>query len=305
MPAFLSNLYRIAHAVAGNLVAMFSANLYFRVNQDTGRGDAQESAAQIADYFWNCFQEYFIRLGVVPEAIEGWLRGKTLLEYGPGDVPAVALLMVAHGADKVWCVDRFELVRLSPVNIAVLRLLMERLPPERRARAEACFALPGDPASGLKPERIPYRVSPSGLCGLSEAVDLVYSRAVLEHVDDLDATYSDMWRALKSDGLALHQVDLASHRMHRRNRLDFLIDPPWLWSLMHSHKGAPNRWRLPHHLSSAARAGLTVLQCEATKLADAEEVHAIRPALPPRFSGLSDDDLACLGFWLLARRTSH
>lgn len=303
MPAFLSNLYRVAHAVAGNLVAVVSPGLYFRINQDTGRGDGQESAAQIADYFWNCFQEYFVRLEVAPEAIEGWLKDKTLLEYGPGDVPAVALLMVAHGADKVWCVDRFELVRLSPVNITVLRLLMERLSPDRRTRAEACFQQPGDPASGLRPERIAYRVSPSGLSGLSEAVDLAYSRAVMEHVDDLDATYSDMCKALKADGLALHQVDLASHRMHRSNRLDFLTDPPWLWSLMHSHKGAPNRWRLPHHLASAARAGLAVLQCEATKLADAGEVRAIRPALPPRFRALGDNDLACLGFWLLARRT--
>lgn len=303
MPLILENLYRVAHSVASNVLAMASPRLYIRLTNQTGRGESESSAKEVADYFWQCFHDYFIQLGIAPEDTASWLSGKTVLEYGPGDVPAVAVLMIAYGAEKAWCVDRFPLVQLSAKNLDVIREVLQKLPAHARRRAEACFRVEGDPASGFNPDRIAYQVASSGLSGLRGVADLVYSRAVLEHVDDMDATYLDMAQALAPDGIAIHLVDLASHRMHRQNRLDFLVASAWLWTVMHSHKGVPNRWRRAHHLASVARAGLTPIRCETTKLADPADVAAIRPFLASPFRSLEDDEIACLGFWLICKRT--
>ncbi len=44
-------------------------------------------------------------------------------------------------------------------------------------------------------------------------VDMIYSQAVLEHVDDLDSAYLSMNKWLKDDGFISHQIDFKSHGM--------------------------------------------------------------------------------------------
>lgn len=295
-------LPRIAHAIASNLLAGAAPSLYVRLTRQTGRGAGEEVPEDIAGYFMDSFLDYFDRLGVPRTEIAAWLHGKTALEYGPGDVPGVALLMLAHGAEKVWCVDRFPLVHLSDKNVDVLRQLLARLTPEQAARAEACFARAGDPTSGFRPDKVDYLVRASGMSGLTGAVDLVYSRAVLEHVNDLDASYADMRRALRPGGVAIHLVDLRSHGLHRSHPLDFLCWPSWLWSLMYGYKGVPNRWRLSHHLAAARAAALQVDTLAPTTRLDAASVQVVRPCLGGPFRALDDDDLAVQGFWLIGRR---
>lgn len=293
---------RIVHATASNLLAAVAPSYYVRLTGQTGRGREEEQPVDVAGYFQRCFDDYFRQLNVETADIPAWLAGKTLLEYGPGDLPGVALLMVAHGARKVWCVDRFPMMRLSEKNIAVLRDLLGRLSGGALQRARACFVRNGEPDSGFNPTRIEYRVHARGLSRLKDCADMVYSRAVLEHVDDLAATYADMRAALAPDGIAIHLVDLKSHGLHRDNPLDFLTWPDWLWKLMYSHKGVPNRWRRIHHRQDTQSAGLRLVKLETTSMAATEDVERVRQHLANRFRDLDDDELACLGFWLIAQK---
>ena len=297
-----STIRRVVQASLTNQIARYAPALYVQMTGQTGRGAEEVHLDTVGDYFQTCFDEYFERLGVEKSSRAGFLKGKRLLEYGPGDVPGVAILMVAHGADQVVCVDRFPLVRMSPKNVQIVKLMLKRLPDSARSRAEACFRQPGHPEAGPTSAYIDYLVRPSGLSGLKGEVDLVFSRAVLEHVNDLPASFHDMYAALKPGGIAMHLVDLKSHGLHRSNPLDFLAWPSWLWSLMYSAKGVPNRLRVDAYREAVAQSGFDLIELKPTLLASAVDIRAVRPQLADRFKSLSDEDLACLGFWLVCRK---
>lgn len=293
----------VIRATATNLLAGVAPGLYLRLTGQTGRGDASmETAREVAEYFFESFDAYLARMGADREHAEAHVSGMTLLEYGPGDLPGVAMLFLAHGARKVYCVDRFEMVRFSEKNLQVLRCMQQMLPEPQAARFGQLLCEGPDGQVGLDAQRIPYVVRPHGFSGLEEEADLIVSRAVLEHVDDLDGTFRDMRRALKAGGMALHQVDLRSHGLHRRNPLDFLEWPQWLWSLMFSNKGVPNRWRVNRYREILAGLGVSEVSTEVTASARADDVADVRPRLAGPFRGLSDADLAVLGLWVRFRR---
>lgn len=295
---------RFLRAVATNQVARFAPGFYVRWRRETGRGEGgDETPESVADYFTRTFYEYFDVLGVARDDIEPFLSDTCVLEYGPGDVPAVAILMLAHGARRAICVDRFPLHTPSPKSIAVLNTLMAQLEGPRRAGAQAALKDPANVAAGFRDDRLCYMVRPNGLSGLRETADLVISRAVLEHVNDLTATFRDMQAALTDNGRAVHLVDLRSHGLHRGNDLDFLSWPVPLWSLMFSAKGAPNRWRIDRYRAAARNAGLRVMSLQVIERASPETVREARAHLARPFRTLSDDDLSCLQFWLLCGKS--
>lgn len=288
-----------------NTLALAAPSTYVRLTHETGRGAGNETAQDVADYFWRCFEEYFQMLGIPMDAVPDWLHGKRLLEYGPGDVPGVAFLMLAHGARRVTCVDRFPLIRASAWQTDVLDALRHKLDPDLRARADMCFEQEGVLSSGFRPEKLDYVVSSHGISGLQNTVDFAYSRAVLEHVDDLDATIADFSTALGPGGITAHQVDLGSHGLHESNSLDFLVWPRWLWWLMYSGKGAPNRWRLDRYRAAIEKTELRDVRVEPVRRAPVEEVKSVRPLLPKQLTAISDDDLAVLVFNLVATKAGR
>lgn len=298
----VSTLRRVIQATLTNQIARYAPSLYVHLTGQTGRGADEVHLDMVGDYFQLCFDDYFDQFGVPRDERSNFLSGKRILEYGPGDVPGVALLMVAHGARQVVCVDRFPMVRMSPKNTQIVNLMLERLPLPLRDRAEACFRQPAHPESGFNSTYLDYLVRKSGLSGLANEVDLVMSRAVLEHVNDLPSTFQDMYAALKPGGIAIHLVDLKSHGLHRTNPLDFLSWPTWLWSLMYSAKGVPNRLRVNAYRDVAKQNGLEVITLKPTLIASLDDVRAVRPDLAEPFKMLTDEELSWLGFWLVCRK---
>ena len=302
----MANVIRYARAIATNQFARYAPSLYVRATRQTGRGAREsETPTEIASYFSRCVDEYFAELSLDDAAARQFIDDKVVLEYGPGDFPGVALLLIAYGARKVYCVDRFPLVALSDKNVAVVHQLQAALPNAAQRRLTGCFVQPGVPASGFRSDRVEYVVRRGGLSGLADTVDLVISRAVLEHVDDLPALFHDMVTAMRTGATAIHQVDLRSHGLHQSNPLDFLSLSQPLWDLLYSHKGVPNRHRIDRYRSIMRSLAVNVVKCEATTRADPGDVRDVRPQLAPEFRHLSDEDLAWLGFWLVFDKTGR
>jgi SAM-dependent methyltransferase len=301
----MSSFLRFAHALTSNQLASLAPAMYVRVTKQTGRGDSEsETATDIAEYFYQSLIEYLHRVDITLGSATRFLAGKTVVEYGPGDFPGVAILLVALGARKVYCVDRFPMINFSAKNHLVYQELLKLLDKVSRERLSDLFVDRNVPDSVFNPDRIEYVVRPHGFCELRSEVDLVLSRAVLEHVDDLPGTFKDMVRAMRPDSLAVHLVDLRSHGLHRHTPLDFLEQSPLIWSLMYSHKGAPNRWRAEHYREILSQLDLEDVKILTTLLASQADVAAVRPRLAAPFRDLSDHDIACLGIWITFRKPS-
>jgi len=212
-------------------------------------------------------------------------------ELGPGDSIGIGLAAMLSGVDHL---ESLDVVRYAsaPRNRAIFRELVElfrsRAPiPDDREFPEvqpklANYDFPHDLltdarlAESLNDERIAAvelaidgkasRVSleyqvPWDARDLQHGahLDLLYSQAVLEHVEDLEGTHRTLARFMRAGGVAIHAIDFRSHR----------ITPGWDGHLQYS----PTLWRLvkgrrPYllnrkapgeHLAALASAGFEVL----------------------------------------------
>ncbi|MEW5818114.1 MAG: methyltransferase domain-containing protein, partial [Spirochaetota bacterium] len=170
-----------------------------------------------------------------------------------------------------------------------------------RARERACsaFIKYGNPQSGFDPGKIKYSITKKGLSGENNRYDLIISRAVLEHVNDLENTFLDVSRALKKVGVSIHQVDLRSHNLDRYKDYDFLTWSPLVYKLMYGYKGFPNRWRVDRYKELADKFRLKCLKLEPTEKLDPVKIKIIHPKLAKPFRRLDQDDISWLGFWMI------
>lgn len=296
---------RFAKACASNLLARFAPAAYVRLTQQTGRGAGEDSAKEVADDFWRCFEDYRLQLGLDDAAFRAFVHGKRVLEYGPGDVLGAALLFYAYGAASVLCVDRFPLQNVTAKNAQVYSALIDQLQGGERTRAQQAFVKPGDPVSGLRPDCIEYRVTPDGLAGHAAAYEVIVSRVVLEHVNSLEATLTDVDRGLAPGGVSVHNVDLRSHNLDRYTPFDFLTWPEFLYRLMYSHKGFPNRWRPDAYRRILSRTRLQVTRMEPTNRLASADVSRIQHKVARHLRQASSEDLCWTGFWLVLHRGSQ
>lgn len=167
-----------------------------------------------ADYAISVFEQHVSRAG-----LSGKLNGTVILELGPGDSVASAIIAAAHGA-RAFLVDSGRFAKNSP---SVYQELVGRL--------QASGLHPPDIADCMTLEdlltacRAVYCTD--GLRSLEEiesgSIDLIYSHAVMEHVrrEEFLPTQRECARLLRPGGLCSHQVDLRDHLGGGLNNLRF------------------------------------------------------------------------------------
>lgn len=285
-------------AFLSNQLARFSPKLYISLTGETGRGEQQKHTHQIADYFIDCFHDYWAQLQLNDKQVKTYLKGKTILEYGPGDILGVALLMYAYGAETVHCIDQFPLSHMSDENVSVYIRLLDSLSNIERERAGHAFNEKGNPSSGFNPEIITYKITKKGLSDTSQLYDLIISRAVLEHVHNLEETLLDIKQCLKKNGLSIHKVDLKSHGLDRYTEFDFLTWPNIYYKLMYKHKGFPNRWRVNKYRELIDKSDLYLKNIYPTGQIEQEKVNIIYPKISEELNPISIEELSWKGFWM-------
>jgi SAM-dependent methyltransferase len=310
----------IAARIAKDRVAALGMRLRVPIKRQgaTHRG---LPVARSLEYIDEVFSDYlrYSELG------ESELAGASVLELGPGDNFGVALRLIGAGAERVTTLDRFITWRDPEQQQRIHQALIASLPAQQAERARA--ALSPTSEFGVDPSRIRVLqgvAAENAPSSLGDAgFDLIVSRAVLEHVNDLAGAFSAMDRMLAPNGVMAHKVDLRDHGLFTHgghNPLTFLTIGDRVYRWMGEHSGLPNRCLSDRYRAELARrdyeARILVThvighepdvvphpeQLGEALLAPAREMIAeIRPRLLPRFRALSDEDLATAGIFLIIR----
>jgi len=245
---------------------------------------------------------------------------RVVAELGPGDSLGVGLAALVSGAESYHA---FDVVRHANVkrNLAVLDELVALF----RARADIpgeaefpevqpllpSYAFPhhvlGEEqlAAALADERlarvrasVAHQNTPGSMIDYRtrwfddqaierDSIDLLFSQAVLEHVDELTGSYRAMRLWIKPDGVISHQIDFRCHNTAR------IWNGHWkysdfVWTLIRGRRSyLLNREPYSTHLRLLAENGFAFVGGQTTK----SESHLARADLAPRFRHLTDQDL--------------
>jgi len=253
-------------------------------------------------------------------------------ELGPGDSIGTGLAALLSGVKQYYAFDVVRYVR-TETNRSVLEELIElfsaRAPipnedefpkveprlrsydfPRRilteerlrgalqRSRLEAirrAISLPDDPPSDevriryLAPWNDPAILEPG-------SVDMIYSQAVLEHVDDLVQTYRTLHSWLRLGGFMSHAIDFKCHGTadHWNGHWTY---SDWVWKVVRGKRTYLIN-RQPHsvHFGLMRTLGFEIL-CDVPNRRGSE-VGRNRLAAP--FRGLSEDDLEMASAFIIA-----
>ena len=223
------------------------------------------------------------------------LSGCTVLEIGPGDSVATALVAYSRGARAILV----DAGRFASEQIQGYRHMCEML-------SEAGLAVP-DLADTRHlddvVDRSNARYFTSGLQGLgkieSGTVDFIFSQAVLEHVrhHEFADTMKECRRILKAGGVCSHRVDLRDHLGGGLNNLRF-SKRLWESDFFASSGFYTNRIQYSEMLRMFADAGFRV-EVGAVNRWDALPIGRAR--LAEEFRDVPDEELRVSGFDVVLR----
>jgi SAM-dependent methyltransferase len=255
-------------------------------------------------------------------------RLECVAELGPGDSLGMGLAALLSGAERYFA---FDVKAYAPAerNRAVLEELIDlfsrRAPIPGEDEFPAVWPRLADyafPREVLTEELLTRSLDPGRLAAIKAAlgpadniriryvapwdkdtrveagsVDMVFSQAVMEHVDDPEAAYAAMYRWLRAGGFVSHQIDLRSHGTTRDWNGHWTLSDP-VWELVRGKRTySINRLPRSAHVRAVERAGFELVGDSAR-----EGPALRRKLLAPRFRDLEDDDLKSSGVFLQAQK---
>jgi hypothetical protein len=244
-----------------------------------------------AEYVQNNFHQYFSICGIDL----GDVKGKTVLELGPGDTIATALIASSYGLKTIL----LDVGSFAVKDVAVYKALAKEL-------VAKGYAVPSlDEAESLDDilRICEARYLTNGLEDLfsveDNSVHLIVSQAVLEHIRKAEFVHmmEECRRVTTNHGFCVHVVDLKDHLSKSLNNLRFR-EQIWESDFFSSSGFYTNRIQCAAMLSifEASKFHSTVIRTEIW-----DSLPISRKSLAPPFNSLSNEELNVSEFVVLLR----
>jgi len=244
------------------------------------------------------------------------LEGASVLEVGSGWQPLIPALYSLAGAARVYLTDLNRLCVPASLQSALhslrtyKKLILDRIPVSEKTFDEALAWKPEQGlAEGFRRLRLEY-LAPCDCRHLdlpAESLDVVTSRAVLEHVppDVIQDIFNESFRLLKPDGLACHIIDNSDHWQHgdlRLSRVNFLRFSDFTFRLTCMNSlNYQNRLRHSEYRRMFLKSGFTLLRDEPD--VDRSSLEALETLpIASRFRAFTREDLATTTSNFIARK---
>lgn len=243
-----------------------------------------------------------------------FLQNKKILEIGPGPDLLLGLLSLEAGASSYHAIDYFPVLS-APISF------YENLKKDLK-RPPALTAVNQIITSLVKKLPIEYPMISYQVLGIEDITrkkslnadsktsenfdkyDFIFSKDVLEHIDDLDAAFKAMHGCLKANGIMIHKIDFQTHTsfIQEKDRLNFLRYSDYIYNKFVKFKGGPNRLRLPELISLAETAGFKINKIKIDKKMAETELVNVRGYLGENYNNLADNYLFPLSAWVMFER---
>jgi SAM-dependent methyltransferase len=258
----------------------------------------------------------------------------TVAELGPGDSLGVGLAALLTGAGRYYAFDFIkyannlenihvfdELVQMFSKNVdipddqefpeVIPRLASYKFPSHILSNGQLQQSLAHDRVQRIRaaisaasdPGNIITYIAPWFDSDLvkSHTVDMIFSQAVLEHIDPLQQAYGAMHLWLKPSGIMSHSIDFRSHGL-TTDWNGHWAQSEIAWKLLRGKRPYMIN-RQPHsfHLKLLREAGFDVLRDEHYKLPSRIKGSMIAG----RFSNISDEDLSISETFIVAVPSSR
>lgn len=232
------------------------------------------------------------------------IRDKLILEIGPGNSLAMAMLFIAHGAKKVYLVDRFKHLFWDNRDIDCHKKIMEEIKESGAPYASSVVnSISFDNnrnTINFDSNKIEYRCTDTTILPFADdSIDCVFSNAVLEHVHNSKQVINELARVTKKGGIGIHEIDFRDHFV-KQKPLRLLRYPEWLWNIMSWNRpGYTNRLRFSDYLSLFKLAGFDI-QKHLTIREYKGDIGILK--LNTRFKTYSQDELRVLASWIMTKK---
>ncbi len=227
------------------------------------------------------------------DVVHGWLKamdslaqkpfsitGKNILEIGPGADLGVGLILLASGAGKYNALDINPLARKTPAEF--YDCLFEKIRQE----------IPGVGIDGLKKElrlfydgkkgRLNYVVDSSFSFSMlaEERIDVVLSQATFDALDNIEKTFSEITKIVKTGGYMLSTFELQTHTrwLRQKDPFNIYMYPDNVYRLL-SFKGSPNRLRPEDYVATLDKLGWRDIRFMPSQIWCDDEINSTREHL--------------------------
>ncbi len=281
IPGAIRNLF---HALAGGIVLPLNQIRHGLLGYTNPRTFPLSEVDRAAAYDRQVVIRWLEHLESTP-ADGTLLRGKRVLELGPGDNLGVGVIMLAMGAATYTAVDVHPLVGSVPDELyeTIFQTLETDGHPENRI-ADARRAL--DLCREGEESAIRYVCRPDfDLTSLGEnSIDLIVSQAAFEHFSDVGKTIGELGKLTAPGGRFVAEIDLKTHTRWIRDvdPLNIYRYPAWFYDRF-KFNGSPNRVRPDEYVRHLELAGWRNIQVFSTESLTEEYVARVRPHLTGSF----------------------
>jgi len=187
------------------------------------------------------------------------VRGKNVLELGPGSDLGVGLYLLAKGAAAYHACDVHDLTQSAPASF--YSALFERILKihtecdEKFLRSQLDGARP----SAASKLRVVVRADFDLLAAFGkESIDLVFSQAAFEHFDDIERTVEQLSAVCKPGATIVAEIDLKTHSrwINAKDPNNIYRYADWIYRTFY-FRGIPNRVRPYQYKQAFERHGWT------------------------------------------------